>query len=92
MTDPTSPGWRYETGCIVDADNQIIATVCGDDVKRGELLAASNDLLSALVECVEVYEKHRDSFIPSGMFWPDPNHIHHARMAIRRAGRSEVTR
>lgn len=67
LNNPASPGWRYETGCVVDAENQIIATVCGDDVKRGELLAAAPELLDELRSALTWMESFRRyNKIPDG--------------------------
>ncbi len=51
---------------------------------NARLIAASPCMLTALEECVTVYEAHRGAQ-STGERWPDPNHIFHARAAIAKA-------
>lgn len=48
-------------------------------------ISALPDMIAALQECVRVYREHRDQQ-PTGHLWPDPNHIHAARQALKAAG------
>lgn len=47
-------------------------------------ISANRELLAALIECVRIYEVHRDAQ-PTGHLWPDPNYIFNARAAIAKA-------
>jgi len=64
---------------------------CGSVTTRGRTkeelaqiahaIGALPELIAALKESIAVYETHRDNQ-PTGHLWPDPNHIHHARLAL----------
>lgn len=50
-------------------------------VADSRLIASAPALLAALLQCVDVYDAARAN-TPTGLGWPDPNHIHAARAAI----------
>lgn len=71
-------------GHVVADCGGIAARTPEEAAANAQLVAAAPMLLAALRECVAAYEQHRDQQ-PTGKNWPDPNHIFHAREAIRKA-------
>lgn len=74
-------GQHYQP-VVLDANIGEVCQVHTDEIAR--IIAAAPELLAALIETVQVYEQHRDGQ-PTGHLWPDPNHITHARAAIKKA-------
>lgn len=74
VDDPERPG---------EDSNSIAEVLCGTEADA-HVLVAAKDLLTALEECVRVYEERRDAQL-TGHLWPDPSHIFHARSVIAKA-------